>query len=479
MDIFELQEKFRAGDISVVDHTEHVLDEAKAISSEHNYFTHLDAGRALEIARQIDSRIKKDPSGKLLGVPISVKDAICIKGMPTRASSRILADYKPPFDATVITRILEQGGIPIGHTVQDEFGFGAFCVNVGLGFKIPTNPHDPTRTTGGSSGGSAGFTAKTSFAHVSLGESTGGSIVEPAAFCNVVGLCPTYGRVSRYGLLEFSSSMDKIGPMAKSMKEAAALLEVIAGHDTKESTTSTTPIDDYTSAAGKDVKGMKIGVIKEAFGEGVDPAVEKQVWGKIKELESLGATYQEISLVMPIKYGIPVYYLIGTSEASTNLAKYCGMRYGAQDKLDDAFKEYFTKVRSSNLGEEAKRRIMLGTFARMSGQRDAYYIKALKVRSKITAEYKKAFKKVDVLASPTAAILPPTFDEIKKLTPLQHYMIDIMTVGPNVAGLPHVSVPCKAGDEISAGLLLMADHFQESAIIQVGAAAQNAKGGAK
>jgi len=354
--------------------------------------------------------------------------------------------------------------------VQDEFGFGGFSVNVGLGFDVPTNPIDAARTTGGSSGGCAGFTKKTSFAHVSLAESTGGSIVEPAAFCGIVGICPTYGRVSRYGLLDFSSSMDKIGTMAKSVKEAAALLEVIAGHDLKESTTSTAPVDVYVDSAEEDVKGMTVGVIKEAFGEGVDDAVDKQVWQRIKALESLGATYNEVSLNLPIRYGIPTYYLIGTSEASTNLAKYCGMRYGAEEKLDLGFKEYFTKVRSAHLGEEAKRRIMLGTFARMAGQRDAYYLRALKVRSKIVDEYKKVLKKHDVLASPTTAILPPTFKEIKKLTPLQHYMIDIMTVGPNVAGLPHLNVPCRAGNTLSAGLMLMADHFKESAIIRAGAA---------
>ncbi len=471
MDIFELQEKFRTGELSVQEHTRQVLDEAQEIDEKHHYFTHLDADYALRIAKNIDARIKKDQGGALLGVPVSVKDAICIKGMPTRASSRILADYKPPFDATVITRVLEAGGIPIGHTVQDEFGFGGFCVNVGLGFDVPTNPIDESRTTGGSSGGCAGFTRKTSFAHVSLAESTGGSIVEPAAFCGVVGICPTYGRVSRYGLLEFSSSMDKIGSMARSVKEAAALLEVIAGHDPNESTTSKEPVGTYAGSAEGDVKGMRIGIIKETFGEGVDDAVDKQVWQRIKKLESLGATYMEVSLKLPITYGIPTYYIIGTCEASTNLAKYCGMRYGAEGKLDSAFKEYFTTVRSAHLGEEAKRRIMLGTFARMAGQRDAYYIKALKVRSKIIDEYKKVLKKHDVLASPTTAILPPTLKEIKKLTPLQHYMIDIMTVGPNVAGLPHLSVPCRAGDNLSAGLMLMSDHFKESAIIRAGAAA--------
>lgn len=480
MDIFELQEMFREGKFAVQDHTQHILQEAQDIDKKHHYFNHLGVDYALRIAKKIDARIRKDQGGALLGVPISVKDAICIKGMPTCAGSRILGDYRPPFDATVITRVLSQGGIPIGHTAQDEFGFGGFNVNVGLGFDIPTNPIDAAHTTGGSSGGCAGFTKKTSFAHASLAESTGGSIVEPAAFCSIVGICPTYGRVSRYGLLDFSSSMDKIGTMAKSVKEAAALLEVIAGHDPKEPTTSTLPVDSYTDSAERagaemNAKGLKIGIIKEAFGEGVDDAVDKQVWRRIKALESLGATYDEVSLHLPITYGIPTYYLIGTSEASTNLAKYCGMRYGAEEKLDAWFKDYFTKVRSAHLGEEAKRRIMLGTFARMAGQRDAHYIRALKVRSKIVNEYKKVLKKHDVLASPTTAILPPTFKEIKELTPLQHYMIDIMTVGPNVAGLPHLNIPCKAGDTFSAGIMFMADHFKESTIIMAGAAAYPGK----
>ncbi len=367
------------------------------------------------------------------------------------------------FNATVIEKVINEGAIIIGKTAQDEFGFGSFSVNVGLDFKVPKNPIDKERSCGGSSGGAAGLTKKASFPHIALGESTGGSIAEPASFCDVFGLSPTYGRVSRYGLIDFGNSLDKVGPLGKTCHETALLQEAIAGYDENDSTSLNEPVDNYANN-----KNMKIGVIKESFKEGVDKAVEKNVWQGIKKLESNGIKYEEISLELPIKYGLATYYMMATSEASTNLAKFCGMRYGTSEKLEGNFNEYFTKVRSDNFGDEAKRRIILGTFARMSGYRDAYYIKAMKVRTLMINEYKKAFKKYDALVSPTAPILPPKFKDIEKLTPLQNYMMDVMLVGPNVAGLPHLNVPAGYENSLPVGMLLIGDHLQEHKILQLG-----------
>jgi len=466
MNALEFIKKVQKKEIDVVEHTEKVISECKKINSEYHYFNEISENIALELAKAV----AKNPKGKLAGLPISVKDCICVKGVESRAGSKILTNYKPTFDATVIDKIKRQGAVIIGKTAQDEFGFGSFSVNVGLGMKIPLNPFDKQRCCGGSSGGSGGITQKADFPHISLAESTGGSIEAPASFCGVIGFCPTYGRVSRYGLLDYANSFDKIGPMAKTFKDVALMLSIIAGFDANESTALNQPVDDYENFAGKDVKGLKIGIIKESLGQGIEEDVKTKIWDSIKTLEGKGMKYEEISLSTVMKYGVSVYYLLATAEASTNLAKYCGMRYGQEEKLEGGFNEYFSKVRSKNFTLEAKRRIMLGTFARMAGYRDAYYIKAAKVRTKIIQEYKKAFKKFDVLLSPTVPILPPKFDDIKKLTPLQNYMADIMTVGPNLAGIPHASVPSGSVGKLPVGIMLMTDHLQEGKLIQIGSA---------
>jgi aspartyl-tRNA(Asn)/glutamyl-tRNA(Gln) amidotransferase subunit A len=295
-----------------------------------------------------------------------------------------------------------------------------------------------------------------------LAESTGGSIVAPASFCGVFGLCPSYGRVSRYGLIDYANSLDKIGPMAKSTKEIALMMEIISGYDSKDSTSLKEPVDKYSSYLKKK-NNLKIGIVKESFGKGVDKGVRETVNKAIKDL---GA--DEISLPITMKYGIPAYYLIAVSESSTNLAKFCGMRYGEHEKLEGNFDQYFTKVRSKNFGKEAKRRIILGTFARMAGYREAYYKKAMEVRAKIVQEYKKAFKKFDILLSPTMPIVAPKFSDIKKLSPVQNYMMDIMTAGPNLAGLPHMNIPVGFHNKLPVGLLAIADHLREGKLIQFG-----------
>jgi len=463
----------RAGTISVVEHTRKILDEIKKQNKKYNYFNLIAEESALEQAKELDKGIKKGTAkGKLLGVPISVKDCLCVKGMESRAGSKILSGYKPTFDATPVLRAKEEGAIIIGKTSQDEFGFGSLSVNVGVGFEKPKNPHDENRVCGGSSGGAAGFTALTKFSHIAFGQSTGGSIVAPSSFCGVTGLCPTYGRISRYGLMDYANSLDKIGPIAKSSEEAALLLEVASGFDHRDSTCLPNTVPDYVKSAKNPPKGLKIGVIKEFLKGEVDEKIAEIMWGGIKNLESNGVKYEEISLPLNAKYGIPAYYLIATAEASTNLAKYCGMRYGASANLKGNFDEYFTKVRSENFGEEAKRRIMIGTFARMSGFRDAYYLKAMKVRTKLINEYRSAFKNFDALANPTMPVIAPRFSETEKMSPAQEYAMDLMTCPANLAGLPHISVNAGFHKDMPVGIMFTGDFLGEKKLLSLGNSAE-------
>ncbi|MBI2971495.1 MAG: Asp-tRNA(Asn)/Glu-tRNA(Gln) amidotransferase subunit GatA [Candidatus Aenigmarchaeota archaeon] len=410
------------------------------------------------------------PSPSLYGLPVSAKDCICVEGVQSAAGSRILEGYRPTFDATVVARVKKEGGVAIGKTQQDEFGFGTFSVNSGYG--IPKNPLDPTRSCGGSSGGAAGLVAALDQPHVALAESTGGSISAPAAFCGVVGLTPTYGLVSRYGLIDYANSLDKIGAIGKRVYDVALLLSVIAGHDSRDSTSLTQERRDYTAHTEKrnDLKGVKIAVPKEYFSH-VDKNVEKQVSRAIATLEDLGAACTTVSLPST-KYALAAYYIIATSEASTNLARYCGMRYGLHLPLEGNFNEYFAAVRSKGFGDEAKRRIILGTFARMSGYRKAYYLRAMQVRTVIIQDFKKIFRRYDVIAAPTMPILPPKFSEIKKLKPLEHYQMDVLTVPANLAGIPHISVPCKPKTPV--GLHVLGDHLAEPKLIEIAGAFERA-----
>lgn len=462
--ISEFAKQAREGKIDLVKHIKEVLAKAEKIDEEYNYLNYLAKDEAIAQAEELS----KNPRGKLCGVAVTIKDAICAKDMHIRAGSRILEGYRPVFDSTIVQKIKDEGGIIIGTTAQDEFGFGGFSVNVGKGFKIPKNPYDKERSCGGSSGGAAGFAKKADFPHIAIGESTGGSIVSPGSFCGIYALCPTYGRVSRYGLLDYANSLDKIGPMAQDAEDVAIMMEIISGHDELDSTSLDVDKEDYLSYIEKDVSGMKIGVIKECFSDDVDKEVKEICMKQIDVLKSKGAIVEEVSMPITIKYGIPTYYMLSTSEASTNLAKYCGMRYGKTEKLEGNFNEYFTKVRSEHLGDEAKRRIILGTFARMSGFRDAYYMKAAKVRTRIINEYKTLFEKYDVLVSPAVPYASPKFDKIKEMKPLQHYLADIMLVGPNLAGMPHMNYPSGNNSEgMPVGLMGIADHLKEGKLIQL------------
>jgi aspartyl-tRNA(Asn)/glutamyl-tRNA(Gln) amidotransferase subunit A len=399
--------------------------------------------------------------GRLKGYTISVKDNVCVKGVQSTAGSNVLEGYVPPFDATVIAKCRAEGASILGKTTQDEFGFGTF--NVNTPYNKPLNPHDPTRSTGGSSGGAACITAVADFPHLAISESTGGSISCPASWCGVVGITPTYGRVSRWGLIDYANSLDKIGVMGKTVKEAALLLGVISGPDKYDSTVLDAPVPDYTEL--ESIEGLRVGVPKEYYGEGIDSDVEKTIWSTLKKLESTGATLIDVSLPHT-KYSLSSYYIIAMAEASTNLSKFSGLRYGLQEPIEGDFNQYFSKIRTLGFGDESKRRVMLGTFTRMAGYRDAYYLKALKVRTKVIEDFKHAFEVVDVLAAPTMPVIAPRFDEIEELEPIQHYMMDILTVAPNLAGIPMVSVPCGASDGMPVGLHLMADHLEEHRMLK-------------
>ena len=453
-------ERLAAEDINLDDFVPRVAEKAGVIQQKYSPFITLN-----EIGG-LDKKATK--------LPFSVKDNICTQGIRTTAGSRILENYLPPFDATCVRWIKNAGGFVIGKTAMDEFGFGTFSTNCAYG--APRNPIDPQRVCGGSSGGAACVAAAADFPHIAIAQSTGGSITAPASFTGTVGLTPTYGRVSRWGLIDYANSMDKIGVIGKCSYDAAFGLSLIAGHDSLDSTSLDAPKADYTKVLERDnsIRHLRIGVPSEYFdGDGIDPKVKKIVWDKIASLERFGATYEEISLPST-KYATAAYYLIAMSEASTNLAKFCGLRYGTQEawKEDENYEKYFSSVRERGFGEEAKRRIVLGTYARMSGYRDAYYIKALKVRAKIIGEFKRAFGGVGAIATPSMPIFAPRFDEVKGLSPVQGYAMDMMTTAPNLAGLPTISAPAGDSGGLPVGIQFICDYENEGTLLQLAAACE-------
>ncbi len=453
----EFIQKVKEGSIDADDFYSELMKKIKEINSRCNLLISINNSGPEKIG---------NPRGKKIPyLPISVKDCICTKGMQSAAGSKILDGYMPPFDATCVERTKKEGGFIIGKTNQDEFGFGTFSVNSGFG--PPRNPIDTQRSCGGSSGGAAGLVKALEYPHIAIAESTGGSISCPASFCGVAGFTPTYGLVSRYGLIDYSNSLDKIGVIAKNVGDIALLLSVIAGYDLKDSTSIDAKEKNYAGFPRKlNLKKLRIGIPKEYF-ENIDRKITKPVWDAIKKLESNGAEYENVSL-KATKYALACYYIIACSEASTNLAKFCGMRYGAEAEIDGNFDEYFSAVRTKYFGTEAKRRILLGTFSRMAGYRDQYYLKALKVRTLVMQEFKQAFKKFDVLVSPTMPIVAPKFSEIEKLSPLEHYQMDMLTVGPNLAGIPHLSIPCGTAYGMPVGLHIIGNHLNEEKVLQIG-----------
>jgi len=398
------------------------------------------------------------------GIPVAVKDNICTQGIQTTAGSKILQGYVPPFDATVISRLKAKGYSVLGKTAMDEFGFGTFSANTSV---IPKNPHDPKRCCGGSSGGSAGYIAASKHARFALAQSTGGSISAPAAFCGVVGFTPTYGRVSRYGLVDYANSLDKIGVIAKTVRDAAEAMGIIAGKDEHDETCQGEP---FTIPA-KLAKKLTIGVPKEWLAQKIDPEVRKQFDAALEQCKKLGWTVKDVS-IPSTDYALSAYYVIALAEASTNLAKYCGLRYGATIQLEGGgdYTAFFSKVRGEFFGQEAKRRILLGTYVRMAGYRDKYYGQALKVRQLLLNDFAKAFRGCDIIAAPTMPIIAPTFDDIAKLSPLEEYAMDTLTVPANLAGLPHLSVPCGRAKGMPVGLHFIAPQGKDELLVQAGEA---------
>jgi aspartyl-tRNA(Asn)/glutamyl-tRNA(Gln) amidotransferase subunit A len=410
----------------------------------------------LEKLKQNFNEGKKE--GKLFGVPITIKDTACVKDLESKSGSQILSGYVPLFDATVVAKAKEEGAIILAKTTQDEFGFGTFSTNTKL---VPKNPFDNARSCGGSSGGCAGFTASTKNYHVSIGESTGGSIACPSSYCEVVSITPTYGLVSRVGLIDYANSLDKFGSLGRNVEDVFDLLEVIAGNDEADSTNLGV---EYVA---EEVPLRKVAIAKDILDK-CDEDVKKIFLEKIQQLKKF-VIVEEVTLPLNLEYALSAYYIIATSEASTNLAKLCGLRYGVQgDASGKHFDEYFSEIRSANFSEEAKRRIILGTFARMSGYRDAYYLKAMRVRTKLINEFKSAFKEYDAILFPTMPSIAPKFDEIKNMTPMQNYAMDLCTVPANLAGFPHLSVNAGFSEGMPVGLMAVADHLQENKLYSLG-----------
>ena len=431
-----------------------------------NAYTTLAKESALDAARQFD---KNPGQGLLAGVPIAIKESISTKGIETNCGSRILRGYIPPYDAHVIERLKAEGAIIVGKTNMDEFAMGTSTETSCFG---PTkNPWDRSCVPGGSSGGSAAVVAG-DIAPCSLGSDTGGSVRCPASFCGIVGLKPTYGLVSRYGLVAYANSLEQIGPLTHTVEDTALLMEAISGHDERDSTSAEGARHSYLPGLEDGVAGLKIGIPKEYFGEGVDKDVEKAVWEAIATLESLGASWQEISLPHT-RYALAAYYVIAMSEASSNLARFDGLRYGSRQGEDKDWHTTFSEIRAKGFGPEVKRRIMLGTYALSAGYYGRYYLKALQVRTLIKEDFLRAFKDVDLLASPTMPI--PAFKIGERINdPLSLYMADVFTVPINLAGVPAISVPCGFAGHLPVGLQLIGPHFCEAAVLRAAQAFESA-----
>jgi len=420
--------------------------------------------RALEEARRMDEQMASgEQVGPLAGVPVAIKDNIAIRDIQTTCGSRILEGYVPPYTATAVERLRRAGAIVIGKTNLDEFAMGSSTEN--SAFFVTRNPHDLDRVPGGSSGGSAASVASGTSV-LALGSDTGGSVRTPASFCGVVGVKPTYGRVSRYGLVAFASSLDQIGTLSKSVRESAQMLEVICGFDHFDSTSADHAVDEFVKNLDRPIKGVRIGVPKEYFIGGIDPEVKSKIESGIHLYEGLGCDIQEISLPHT-EYAIAAYYVIATAEASSNLARYDGVRYGIRKAGNSALQEMYRETRHSGFGKEVQRRILLGTYALSAGYYDAYYLKALKVRTLILRDFQQAFERVDIILTPTSPTVAFKIGE-KTADPLSMYLSDLCTITCNLAGLPGISVPCGRNSQgLPIGLQLMANHFQESLMLRV------------
>jgi aspartyl-tRNA(Asn)/glutamyl-tRNA(Gln) amidotransferase subunit A len=469
--ISELHRLLHKKEISVSDLVDESFRRIGEVEEKVQAFLTLNEENARAKAKELDDKLAKEENdfGTLFGMPIGIKDNIVTKGLRTTCASKILYNFDPIYDATVMERLHEAGAITIGKLNMDEFAMGSSTEN--SGFQLTRNPWDLERVPGGSSGGSAAAVAagEVPFA---LGSDTGGSIRQPAAFCGVVGLKPTYGRVSRFGLVAFASSLDQIGPITRTVEDNAYLLQVISGLDPMDSTSANVEVPNYVEALTGDIQGLKIAVPKEYLGEGVAEEVRQSVLNALKVLEKLGATWEEVSLPHS-KYALATYYLLASSEASANLARFDGVRYGYRTDNAKNLIDMYKQTRSEGFGNEVKRRIMLGTFALSSGYYDAYYKKAQKVRTLIKQDFEKVFEKYDVIIGPTTPT--PAFKIGEKTNdPLTMYANDILTIPVNLAGVPGISVPCGFVNGLPVGLQIIGKHFDESTIYRVAHAFEQA-----
>jgi aspartyl-tRNA(Asn)/glutamyl-tRNA(Gln) amidotransferase subunit A len=425
---------------------------------------------ALEQAKEADKAISSGKIKPLTGIPALIKDVICTRGIKTTCSSKILENFVPPYDATVMKKLKSENAVILGKTNMDEFAMGSSTENSAF---FPTrNPWDINRVPGGSSGGSAAAVA-TDEAIYALGSDTGGSIRQPAGFCSVVGLKPTYGRVSRFGLVAFASSLDQIGPITKDVSDCALVLNTIAGHDQQDSTSAPQPVPDFTKSLNPDIKNLRVGIPKEYFVDGMQPEVRASIEAAIKKLQEMGAKVDWEASLSLTKYALAVYYIIAPSEASANLARYDGVKYGFSYQDTTNMWEAMEKTKQFGFGAEVKRRIMLGTYALSAGYYDAYYLKAQKVRTLIIREFKEAFEKYDALVTPTSPTVPFKLGE-KVDDPIQMYLSDVCTLPINIAGLPAISIPAGFADGLPIGLQIIGKPFDEETILHIAYAYEQA-----
>ncbi|MEM1582252.1 MAG: Asp-tRNA(Asn)/Glu-tRNA(Gln) amidotransferase subunit GatA [Candidatus Bathyarchaeia archaeon] len=457
-------ERIKRQEITAEDYISSIAERIRKVDGKINAFITPTLNEALEKAREIDKKISRGENvGRLAGVAVAVKDNICTLNIRTTCASQMLENFIPPYDATVVEKLKREDAVLIGKTNMDEFAMGSTTETSYFG---PTrNPWDPTKVPGGSSGGSAAALVA-SEATVALGSDTGGSIRCPSSYCSVIGLKPTYGLVSRYGLIAYANSLEQIGPLAKTTVDCALLLSIIGGYDPRDSTSVNIPLDDYFSMLTDDLKGLRLGVPREFFSEGVEEPVKKHVWSAIHLLEDLGATYEEVSLPS-LEYALATYYIIAMSEASSNLARYDGLRYGYRVEHDDAdWSKIYARNRRIGFGAEVKRRIMLGTYALSAGYYEQYYLKALKVRTVIRREFEAALKCFDALIGPTMPLPPFNMGE-KIQDPLTLYMCDILTVPANLTGYPAISIPCGFEGRLPIGLQAIGKPFDEGTLLKI------------
>jgi aspartyl-tRNA(Asn)/glutamyl-tRNA(Gln) amidotransferase subunit A len=472
--IRELHQQLIKKERTAVELAEATLETLQALEPKLHSFLSITADQALEQARQVDAKIAAGEAiGMLAGIPIGIKDNMCTQGIRTTCGSRILQNFVPPYESTVTQRLKDAGAVMVGKTNLDEFAMGSSTEN--SAFQVTANPWNLERVPGGSSGGSAAAVAAGQ-CPVALGSDTGGSIRQPASFCGVVGMKPTYGLVSRYGLVAYASSLDQIGPFGRTVEDAALLLGAIAGYDPKDSTSLKVDIPDYASLLRPDFKPrgkLHIGIIKETFGEGLDAVVEAAVTKAVEVLQELGAEIKVISCPQ-FRYGLPTYYVIAPSEASANLARYDGVKYGYRVEDADNLLTMYAKTRAQGFGAEVKRRIMIGTYALSAGYYDAYYLKAQKVRTLIKQDFEAAFRQVDVLICPTS---PTTAFKAGEKTddPLSMYLSDLMTIPVNLAGLPALSIPCGFDEQgLPIGMQMIGNVLKEDVLLSVAHAYERA-----